>query len=109
MPYLNVDEVESALQVAAAAPNSAFTELITLPNTTWEGRTCHALRLHAGTSPKPGIYFLGGIHAREWGSPDILVFFVEQLQQAFRTHTGISLGGKSFSPAQVQSIVEDLE
>ena len=44
MSYLNVDEVESALQgLAAAYPGTA--ELITLPNQTIEGRTCHALRI----------------------------------------------------------------
>ena len=26
--------------------------------------------------PRGGVYFLGGIHAREWGSPDILINFV---------------------------------
>jgi len=109
MPYLNVAEVESALQVASAAPNSAFTQLITLPNATWEGRTCHALRLSTATSPRPGIYLLGGIHAREWGSPDILLFFVEQLQTAFRTSSGLTLGASTFTANQVKSILDGLE
>ncbi|MFM0087048.1 M14 family zinc carboxypeptidase, partial [Paraburkholderia sediminicola] len=34
-----------------------------------------------------GIYFLGGVHAREWGSPDILVNFVQLLANAYRTNT----------------------
>jgi hypothetical protein len=37
-----------------------------------------------------GIYFLGGIHAREWGSPDILINFVEQLCEAYRKQSGIT-------------------
>ena len=42
MSYLNVAEVETALQLAAGPANAGFTELITLPHITWEGRTCRA-------------------------------------------------------------------
>src|SRR5687767_5464018 len=70
--YLEVDEVEAALARAAAAPNTAFTRLIALPHKTWEGRTCHAIKIGHGTgADRAGIYLLGGVHAREWGSPDI--------------------------------------
>src|SRR5947209_18017678 len=41
--YLTVDDVERLLANAAAAPNTAFTQLIALPNRTWEGRNCHAI------------------------------------------------------------------
>jgi carboxypeptidase T len=49
MPYLNVRQVESALLAAARPPNDPFTELITLPNQTWEGRTCRALKIAKGS------------------------------------------------------------
>ena len=39
MSYLNVAEVETALALAARPEHAAFTELITLPHRTWEGRT----------------------------------------------------------------------
>ncbi len=45
--YLNTDEVESALE-QAASPNTDFTELITLPNSTWEGRRSHAIKMGKG-------------------------------------------------------------
>ena len=49
MSYLNVAEVETAtVNLAAAYP--ALSQLITLPNTTVEGRTSHAIRLGAGAS-----------------------------------------------------------
>lgn len=38
MPYLNVDEVESAIELVAES-NPGSTELIELPRSTWEGRT----------------------------------------------------------------------
>ncbi len=67
--YLNVEEVESALLKAAAAPYSAIAQLIALPEKTWQGRQCHALKIGNGSGAnRTGVYFLGGVHAREWGS-----------------------------------------
>jgi len=110
MPYLNVDEVESALVVASSAPYAGFTQLITLPNMTWEGRQCHALKIGNGSGPgRPGVYFLGGVHSREWGSPDILINFVEQLEQAYLGATGLTFGGKTFSAVDIQTIVNTLD
>jgi murein tripeptide amidase MpaA len=110
MPYLNVDEVESALSVAVAPPNTGFTQLITLPHLTWEGRQCHAIKLASSSGPgRIGVYFLGGIHSREWGSPDILITFIERLAQAYRTSTGLRFGGKRFTAAQIQSVVNTLD
>src|SRR6266403_2635334 len=107
MPYLNVNEVESALFVASSAP---FTVLIPLPNQTWEGRNCNAIKIASGSaSGRPGVYFLGGVHAREWGSSDILINFVEQLEQAYLNATGITLGGKTFSAAEINTIVDNLD
>jgi murein tripeptide amidase MpaA len=104
--YLNVDDVERSIAAVAAGPNAAFTRLLALPNKTWEGRTCHALKVANGNqADRPGIFLLGGIHAREWGSSDILINFVEQLCDAFRTHSGITLGGMNFTAAQIQQIV----
>jgi len=110
VPYLNVAEVESALIQAASVPNAGFSTLITLPNRTWEGRTSHALKLAHGTGAnRPAVFMLGGIHAREWGSSDILINFIERIQQAYLARTGISLGGKSFSAADIQSIINTLD
>ncbi|MBV8219143.1 MAG: hypothetical protein JO325_11815, partial [Solirubrobacterales bacterium] len=110
MSYLNITEVESALTVATSAPFNGFTHLITLPNQTWEARRCHAIKIAAGSGPgRPGVYFLGGIHSREWGSADILINFVEQLEQAYHTNTGLSFGTRSFSAADIQTIVNTLD
>src|SRR5271157_3223129 len=110
MPYLNVDEVESALSVATSAPYSGFTQLIPVPNLTWEGRQCHAIKIAHGSGPgRAGVYFLGGVHAREWGSPDILINFAEQLEQAYLGGTGLTFGSKSFSASDIQTIVNTLD
>jgi murein tripeptide amidase MpaA len=110
MPYLNVTEVESALSVAASAPNTGIAQLITLPHQTWENRTSHALKIaHGGGNARPGVYFLGGLHAREWGSCDILIACIEVLEHAYLGHTGITLGGKKFSASDIQNIVNTLD
>src|SRR4051795_3346214 len=90
--YLNVAEVETALALAARPENAAFTEFTILPYRTWEGRTSSALRIHAGLAAPAGVYLLGGVHAREWGSPDLLINFVQLLTDAYRTGTA-SRGG----------------
>jgi murein tripeptide amidase MpaA len=108
--YLSVVEVESALAAAAGQPNDSFTKLIALPKKTWENRVCHAMKIGKGKgigSTRPGIYFLGGVHAREWGSCDILINFVQLLTHAFAANTGITLGGKTYTAAQIQSIVNN--
>jgi len=110
MPYLNVTEVESALSVASSPPNTGIAQLITLPHQTWENRTSHALKIaHGGGNARPGVYFLGGLHAREWGSCDILIAFIEVLEHAYLAHQGITLGGKSFSAADIQNVVNTLD
>ena len=47
MSYLNVDEVDTAV-VNLASAHPALCQLVTLPNQTIEGRTCHAVRLGGG-------------------------------------------------------------
>jgi murein tripeptide amidase MpaA len=110
MPYLNVTEVESALTIATSAPYTGFTQLIPLPNATWEARTSNAVKIANGSdSGRPAVFFLGGIHSREWGSSDILVFFIEQLEQAYLNGTGITLGGKTFAASDIKTIVDNLD
>jgi murein tripeptide amidase MpaA len=105
--YLGVDEVEAALAAAAGPQNAGFTELMQLPEKTWEGRSSSLLRIGKGNSAdRPGIYLLGGVHAREWGSPDILVNFVEQLTSAYRNGASVKIGKKTFAAARLKRLVE---
>jgi carboxypeptidase T len=108
--YLNVDEVEAAIVAAAAAPFSAFAELIPLPHPTWERRQCHALRIGSRSGAnRTGVYFLGGVHAREWGSPDILINFIERIEQAYLNGTALTFGGRTFGAAEIKTIVDTLD
>jgi murein tripeptide amidase MpaA len=106
MAYMNVTEVESAL-IGLAAAHPTICELITLPHTTVEARTSHAVRLGAGAANTVDAYYLtGGVHAREWGSCEILVNLATDLCDAYAGGTGVGYGGKYFSAAQVKALME---
>lgn len=109
MSYLNVVEVESAIaNLAAAYP--ALTSLVALPNLSIEGRTCHFLRIsNGGFGTRDAVMMIGGQHAREWGSSDILVNFATDLLSAYTNNAGLQYGGKSFSAATIQAMVNTLE
>src|SRR3954451_15539680 len=109
MAYLNVDEIEAALD-AFAASYSNVAEVIALPNPTVEGRWSHVLRIGpedgAGT---PAIVLTGGVHAREWVPPDALVNLAADLLEAHSRGTGLRYGGKRFSADNVRTVVESLQ
>jgi hypothetical protein len=53
-----------------------------------------------------GVYFLGGVHARESGSCDILVTFIERIEQSYLNGTALAFGGgRTFSAAEIKTIV----
>ena len=67
MTYLNFDEVESAF-IALAAAYPGIWELINLPNTTVEERTCHAILIgQCAATNRDGVFFTWSVHARERG------------------------------------------
>ncbi|MEX2264197.1 MAG: M14 family zinc carboxypeptidase [Bryobacteraceae bacterium] len=108
MPYLNVDEVESAL-IALAGDFPAICELIVLPNPSVEERTCHAVRIgKAASTDRDAVLLTGAVHAREWGGCEICVNVAADLCEAYTNSTGLGYGGKSFTHDEVKAIVEGL-
>jgi carboxypeptidase T len=104
--YLNVTEVESAL-IGLATNYPELTQLITLEYKTYEGRTCRALRIGTGSDgTKTGVLFIGGVHAREWGSCEICINFAADVLEAYTKGTGLVYGGKSFPSKRIKEIVE---
>jgi murein tripeptide amidase MpaA len=106
--YLNVNEVETTLSnLAAKFPLNC--QLIDLPHATFEGRTCRAVRLKGGaTSDRPAIFLTGGLHAREWGSCEILINLAVDLLEAFTSNRGLRYGNKTFSAGDIQNILNRL-
>lgn len=108
MTYLNVGEVETAIVNLAAAFPSTST-LITLPNVSVEGRTCHALRLGGGApGSRDCVMIIGGVHAREWGSCEIAIDFAADLLEAYKDNVGPRYGAKSFTAAETQNLLNGL-
>lgn len=104
MSYLNVDEIETALQ-SLAAEYPELTELIELPHRTHEGRRVRCLRI--GTDPqRPGVLLLGGVHAREWVPPDALVSLAADLLEAATRGTGLVYGNHQVPADRVQQVLE---
>ena len=103
MTFLNVTEIESAL-VALNATYPSITQLIPLPNETAEHRFSNALliRGNPGFDCRPALVFISGVHAREWGGPDILVNLATDLLEAYTTNAGLAYGGKTFSAGDDQ-------
>ncbi|MGW3180861.1 M14 family metallopeptidase [Kitasatospora sp. NPDC001119] len=109
MPYLNITEVESAVaSLASAYPGTS--ELLTLPEPSIEGRTAHALKIGAPAPvPKSCVMMIGGVHAREWGSCEILVHLAADLLEAQRDGTGLGYGGTVFTADQVRNLLQRLD
>jgi len=108
--YLTVDEVEAAIVLGEKNHPEVF-ERIPLPHLTWEKRRCHAFRISTGGGKKrPAVCFLAGLHGREWGGPDILVYLGMRLLRAYRDGKSIRLGQEMIvTRAQVRAIVETLD
>jgi murein tripeptide amidase MpaA len=108
MAYLNIFEIESAMQnLAADYPET--TELVACPNVTHEGRQTHVLRVGAKRDVAiDSVLVLGGVHAREWVPPDALVSLAADLLEAYKLNTGLVYGGKRFSANEVRHVMETL-
>jgi murein tripeptide amidase MpaA len=107
--YLTADEVERAM-VLGEQNHPGYFERIALPNLTWEKRRCHAYRIGKGAArTRPAVCFLGGVHGREWGGSDILVYFGMRLLRAYRDGHGFQLGSRRVSAAQVRRLVETMD
>src|SRR5580704_15437921 len=103
---MNTTEIESAL-VYFETTYPGLCRRVRLPEQTYEKRPCHALQLSKGRSGgKPAILIIGGVHAREWGGPDILVNFVSDLLRAYSGRKGLRYLKKTFRAADIREILE---
>jgi len=108
MSYLNIVEVETAIANLAMAYPS-LCQLIPLPNTSFEGRSSNAIKLGGGApGSRDVVMIICGQHAREWGSCEIGVDFAADLLEAYSSNTGLMYGGKAFSVADIQNLLNTL-
>ncbi|KAH7125646.1 zinc carboxypeptidase A 1 precursor [Dendryphion nanum] len=99
---LNVDEVNSALK---ALSKEYGVELFTAPHKTYEGQTVTggvANKAEKIQKDKQYIYLTSGIHARERGGPDNLIYFISDLLYANKHRIGLTYGKKTYTNSQVK-------
>jgi murein tripeptide amidase MpaA len=104
--FLNIYEIESAL-IGLHNFYPFYTQLIPLPNKTYGNFQSNALLIRANPdfTCRPALVFVSGVHAREWGGPDTLVYLAADLLEAYSTNSRLEYGGKSFSAATIRAIV----
>jgi carboxypeptidase T len=107
--YLTSEGIEAALQhIAKSYPS--LTQLIVLPQKTHEGRTSRAIKIRVdNATPKTGLFFIGGVHAREIVNPDLLVNLASNICRAYTSKSGLAFPGKSYSAEEIKQIVESLD
>jgi hypothetical protein len=97
-PIMNVDEIGSAIN---GLVNEFGIPTFPLPNSTAEGQTPTGGQVGDVDPELYHVYFTAGVHARERGGPDCLIYFIADLLHAQRAGTGLVYGAKSYTNAQV--------
>jgi murein tripeptide amidase MpaA len=110
MAYMTVGAIDFAVALLGAV-YPGFTEVIVLPEPSFEQRTIRALRIGKGSNAgnRKAVLFLGGVHARELINSDLLVGFAVRLLAAYNANTDLTLGGKTYTAATVRLVVEGMD
>ncbi|KAF2119138.1 hypothetical protein BDV96DRAFT_487873 [Lophiotrema nucula] len=100
---MNVGEISSAVQALVATYGVTS---FNLPYKTFNGATQFAAYVGAGTDKsKYHLYMSAGVHARERGGPDQLIYWISDLLSAKKSGGGLKYGSKSYTNAQVNSVL----
>jgi hypothetical protein len=95
---MNVDEIGSAVQ---GLVNEYGIATFSTPNPTHEGAGGVG-GIVGGIDPdRYHVYFTAGVHARERGGPDNIIYFIADLLYAQRHGGGLTYGARSYSAADV--------
>jgi murein tripeptide amidase MpaA len=100
---LNVKEVESALKGLAKKYKNL--EQFTTPFKTYEGQSIYGAAVSKAEKVKKDktyIYLTSGIHARERGGPDNLIYFISDLLEANERRIGLTYGNVTYTNSQVK-------
>lgn len=100
---MNVNEVNSAIKGLVTAYSVGT---VTLPYKTFNGLTSTAVFVGAGTDKSAyHLYYSAGMHARERGGPDQIIYWVADLLAANKAGTGLTYGAKTYTNAQVKAVL----
>ncbi|KAE8869624.1 hypothetical protein PTNB73_04677 [Pyrenophora teres f. teres] len=102
---LNADEVYTAMK---GLEKEYGMPIFTTPYKTFENNTIIggvANKAEKINKDKQYIYFTSGIHARERGGPDNLIYFISDLLYANEHRIGLTYGNKTFTNSQVKKVL----
>lgn len=109
--YLTEPDIRGALRhISRNYP--LLTQLMEMPEPSIEGRPVFAIRIGGPGGPrvpKPGLLLIGGVHARELVPPDLLLSFAIKLCQTSQRNQALTLGGKTYSSADVRRVIMGLD
>ncbi len=97
-PIMNVGEINSAVQ---GLVNEYGIPTFDVPNATSEGSGGKGGMTGPIKRDAYHVYFIAGVHARERGGPDNLIYFIADLLFAQKHATGLTYGSKVYSNADV--------
>jgi len=104
---LTLNEINSAL-MHYEKQYAHLCHRIELPNKTYENRTSYALHIGLpNTRANRASLILGGVHAREWGGPDIVVSFAGDILRAHSEGKGLQYGQMTFPAEDIKRIFEE--
>jgi hypothetical protein len=95
---MNADEIGSAVQGLA---NEYGIPTFSPPNSTYEGAGGHGGQVGGVNPDDYHVYFTAGVHAKERGGPDNLIYFIADLLHAQKHGTGLAYGARSYTHADV--------
>jgi murein tripeptide amidase MpaA len=95
---MNVDEIGSAVK---GLVNEYDIPTFSPPNKTAEGSGGGGGLVGGINANDYHVYFTAGVHARERGGPDSLIYFISDLLYAQKNGTGLTYGARSYSNADV--------
>jgi murein tripeptide amidase MpaA len=95
---MNVDEINSAIE---GLVNEYGIPTFDVPNATAEGSPGKGGMAGPARREDYHVYFTAGVHARERGGPDNLIYFIADLLFAQKHSTGLTYGSRTFSNADV--------
>ncbi|KAF1999719.1 Zn-dependent exopeptidase [Amniculicola lignicola CBS 123094] len=102
---LNYNEVYSAMK---GLEKEYDIDLFNAPEKTYEGQAIVggvANKAESKKCDKQYIYFTSGIHARERGGPDNLIYFISDLLYANKHRIGLKYGSLSFTNSDVKKVL----
>ena len=97
-PIMNADEIHSAIQ---GLVDEYGIQTFDVPNSTAEGAGGKGGAIGPVNRDAYRVYFTTGVHPRERGGPDCLIYFIADLLFAQKHATGLAYGAKAFSNANV--------